>query len=435
MTTDQAPNRFTNKVFFKAFITGFLILIMLVPAQYVNNLVKEREQRQKQVVEEVSSKWATAQTFTGPYLVIPYSVSQPGKQPVTQKMILLPEELKVDGTVTPAQKHRSIYQVLLYKAKIECTGHFRFVLPENIPATNLKLGESRICIGISDFKGIEDKLQLQVNNIPHTLQPGLPTSEIDNSGFSAPLALTTTNLDTTLSFRLPLQLKGSSQLHFAPLAANSSFSLSSPWPSPSFDGSALPSLPADPGPDGFHATWNFNQANLPFPVAITTETVNKQALAFGLTMMEPADQYVKTLRCTKYAILFIGLSFALFFMVELMYKRPVHPLQYLLVGLALTVFYTLLLSISEFIQFDLAYLIATVATVSLISLYVKGYFGNWKIAGIFAGLLSALYGFIFILIRLEDTALLVGSIGLFVMLAIVMYISRRINWYGYAANS
>ena len=140
--------------------------------------------------------------------------------------------------------------------------------------------------------------------------------------------------------------------------------------------------------------------------------------------------YNKTMRSVKYAILFIGLTFAFFFIIELMQHKPFHPVQYVLVGLALVIFYTLLLSISEYILFDYAYLVAALATIFLITFYAKGHFESWKTAGIFFGLLSCLYSFIFILIRLEDTALLVGSIGLFIVLALVMYTSRKINWYG-----
>jgi inner membrane protein len=428
-TQTSAPS--SNKVLLKAAITGILILVMMVPAYYVNNLVKERETRQQQVVKEVSSKWASAQTVTGPYLVIPYDVQLAGKAATTKNLILLPSDLQVTGTITPEERHRSIYQVLLYRSQLQFSGAFRINLPPGIPAANLKIAEARICIGISDFKGIEDKINLQLNNTAYGLQPGLPTTEIDKAGLSSPVALTAEAIAAPVQFSMPLQLRGSSQLHFAPLAANSSFNIRSSWPNPSFDGSILPTMPATAGEKGFNATWNFSQANLPFPTAITTETIDKEALAFGVSMLQPADQYAKTIRCTKYAILVIGLSFALFFITELMQRQPVHPLQYILVGLALIVFYTLLLSLSEFIDFDLSYLLAASATILLIGLYVKGYFRSWKVAGVFAGILGALYGFIFTIIRLEDTALLVGSIGLFTVLALVMYASRRINWYSY----
>ncbi len=157
--------------------------------------------------------------------------------------------------------------------------------------------------------------------------------------------------------------------------------------------------------------------------------LHKNEFAFGVSMIQPADQYAKTMRSVKYAILFIGLTFSLFFIVEVMQNKPLHPIQYVLVGLALVIFYTLLLSVSEFILFDQAYLVASLATISLITLYARSHFSSWKTTALFGSVLCGLYGFIFVLIRLEDTALLVGSIGLFLVLALVMYGSRKINWY------
>jgi inner membrane protein len=223
-------------------------------------------------------------------------------------------------------------------------------------------------------------------------------------------------------------LKGSQQLHFVPLAGNSRFTLQSTWASPSFDGTTIPAERTVTDA-GFSAKWVFNKANLPFTTVIKPGGVIKAGLRFGVSMLQPADQYAKTSRSVKYAILIIGLTFSLFFIIELMQKKPMHPVQYVLIGLALVIFYTLLLSVSEFILFDKAYLLAALATVLLIASYAKAHFRSWRTAGIFGSLLSGLYAFIFVLIRLEDTALLVGSIGLFIILALVMYASRKISWY------
>ncbi len=163
---------------------------------------------------------------------------------------------------------------------------------------------------------------------------------------------------------------------------------------------------------------------------MTDFKIETAAVAFGVTLVQPADGYAKTNRCIKYAILFIGLTFSIFFIVELMQKKPLHPVQYVLIGLALVIFYTLLLAVSELVVFDYAYAISASATIILISLYSKSHFQNWRSAAIFGSLLVALYGFIFVLIQLEDTALLIGSIGLFTILAVVMFASRKINWYG-----
>jgi inner membrane protein len=256
----------------------------------------------------------------------------------------------------------------------------------------------------------------------------LPENAIGNTGLSAPVQLSDAELARNIDFNFTLAIKGSGALHFMPLSGNSTYTLSSPWPSPSFEGNTLPSE-NHITEHGFFSKWVFNKANLPFTTVLQdTKQVNGD-LVFGVSILQPVDDYAKTDRCIKYAILFIGLTFSLFFTLEIMQRKPVHPFQYALVGMALVIFYTLLLSISEYIHFDYAYLIASGATVVLISLYAKSHFKKWKIAGIFFTVLGGLYGFNYVLISLEDSALLIGSIGLFIVLATIMYASRKINWY------
>jgi len=422
----------SNRILVKAAITGALILLMLIPTVFITNLVEEREQLQKDVIAEVSNKWAKAQTITGPYIIVPYnevSTDTANKRSVVRKSVaLLPETLNVNGNIIPQQSHRSIYNVLLYKSNVTANGNFLIKLPQDIVVDNLLLNQAKLCVGLNDFKGIEGKVAVSFNGASYDLTAGLPSNQIDSTGLSAEVPLTVGDLNKEIPFTFQLNIKGSEQLSFVPLAGNSEFSLQSTWPSPSFDGNTLPS-DRNVSEKGFTAQWKFNKANLPYNTASKDFYIEKSDFAFGVTMLQPADQYAKTMRSVKYAILFIGLTFSLFFIVELMQKKPVHPVQYILVGLALVIFYTLLLSFSEYILFDYAYLIAAIATVTLITLYAKGHFVTWKIASVFGGVLTALYTFIFVLISLEDTALLVGSIGLFAVLAIVMYASRKINWY------
>jgi inner membrane protein len=426
-----------NKALIKGLLTGGLILLMLIPTFFISDLVNEREKRQQSVVKDVSSKWAAAQTVTSPYLFIPYhqrTKATDGKEMVsTEFLVLLPDNLDVSGKIVPEERLRSIYKVLLYKTTLNSKGNFVIQLPKTINAADLLLNEAKVCVGISDFKGIEKKIDININGSNYTLTPGLPTNNIDSAGLSAAINLSQEDITKPIIFDMPLQLKGSEQLHFVPLAGNSQFAIQSDWANPSFDGNTIPSERVVTE-KGFSAKWVFNKANLPFNTLLTESQINKQAYAFGISMLQPADQYAKTTRSVKYAILIIGLTFSVFFIVELMQKKPVHPVQYVLIGIALVIFYTLLLSISEFVLFDKAYLIAALATILLITLYAKGHFKSWKTAGIFASTLSSLYGFIFILIRLEDTALLVGSIGLFIVLSLVMYASRKINWYQASPN-
>ena len=446
-----------NKILFKGIITGALILLMLIPTVFVSNLVSEREKRQQDVVKDVTNGWSTQQTLSGPYLYIPYQVKE-NDALIKKHLYLLPENLNVSGNINPEIRPRSIYKILLYRSDIKTTGNFKIQVPKDIEPSSLQLNEAKICYGISDFKGIEEKLNISFNGAKYDLAPGLPIKEIEtvatpivssnqeeynrtetatktieSIGLSANVNLTLEDLQKSLDFDMQLKIKGSERLHFIPLSGSSNFDIKSTWKDPKFDGNNLPGT-RDVNDQGFQAKWSFNNANLPFGTVLNDFSFNKQNLAFGVSMVQPADQYAKTMRSVKYAILFIGLTFALFFIIELMQKKPMHPVQYVLIGIALVIFFTLLLSISEFILFDYAYLIAALATVLLITLYAKSHFKSIKTASVFGSLLTCLYAFIFVLIRLEDAALLVGSIGLFIILALVMFGSRKINWYGANAD-
>ena len=456
-STTKAPDPLSsNKTLIKGLITGALILLMLIPTVFVSNLISEREKRHQDVVKEVSGGWSAPQTLSGPYLYIPYqekTTDDEGKETINVKQLfILPENLNVDGNIIPEIRLRSIYKVVLYKSDIKTNGNFKLNIPKDIDPNSLLLSEAKVCYNLSDFKGIEEKMSIKLNGTKYDLLPGLPTKQIEtvtinnnnteeytrteNSskqietiGLSAPITLTKEDLINPINFDMQVKIKGSEELHFIPMSGNSNFNLSSTWLSPKFDGSNLPST-REVNDKGFTAKWSFNNANLPFGTVIKDFNFPKQNYALGVGMLQPTDQYAKTMRSVKYAILFIGLTFALFFIIELMQKKPMHPVQYVLIGIALVIFFTLLLSISEFIAFDAAYFIASLSTILLISLYAKSHFKSFKSASILGSLLTCLYAFIFVLIRLEDAALLVGSIGLFIILAMIMFGSRKINWYG-----
>lgn len=423
---DPKPSQ-SNKTLIKGLITGALILVLLIPTFFISGLVTERQERKDKIISEASNSWAGNQVLSGPYIYVPLVDS---KDHVT----ILPESSVVNGQIFPEDRERSIYKVLLYKSAINANGRFRFSLPKDVDTNKLDLQNAQLCFGITDFKGIEDKIAVSFNNKEYELTPGLPTDDVDSNGLSAPLVLSTADIQQEIPFAYNMKIKGSGRLHFIPASGNSSFTLTSKWPNPSFDGMTIPNE-RHVSDSGFTAKWIFNKANLPFGTVLHNNKTIKEKIDFGVSILQPVDDYAKTTRCIKYAVMFIGLTFSLFFIVEIMQKKPLHPVQYVLVGLALVIFYSLLLSISEFIHFDLAYLIASVATVSLISLYAKSHFKTWKIAGLFAGVLGSLYAFNYVMISLEDTSLLVGSVALFIVLAIVMYASRKVNWYGSTALS
>ena len=433
----QQPYSFwqKNKLIIKASFIGFLTLALLIPTFFIMFLVKDRETRRDEVVHEVSSKWAGAQTLTGPFLSVPYyvEVKDAANQPIMQKrtVYLLPDELSVDGKIFPQIKHRSIFQVPVYNSNLKIVGKFSPLKTNKLPVPiqNIRFDEAVVCMGISDFKGIGENLQLKWNDSIAGFETGLPDISWLKSGISCPLKLSAGSLtDATTDFSINLSLKGSEQLYITPFGNTSKVHFESEWRDPAFDGKYLPdtSIVTD---KGFTADWKVLHFNRTYPQQFTSVYENQVSeSAFGLNLLQPVDAYGQTQRSIKYAVLIIALTFFLYFFLEIFYRNSVHVLQYVLVGFALVIFYTLLLSISEYVAFAWAYLIASAATVLLIGWYSKSVFKKWGIVLLFSFILSLLYLFIFVLIQLQDNSLLFGSIGLFALLAVIMYFSRKINW-------
>ena len=421
-----------NKITFKGISVGILILVLLIPTAFIHELIVERKGRQAEVVHEVSSKWAGPQTISGPFLIIPYlaeAKDRDGKPIVTRHLSYhLPEHLEINGNIVPEIRSRSIYKVMLYRAALKVQGHFasdKFG-ELGIDSSHLLMNEAQLCFGLTDNRGIEDQLSMAWNGAKKSFNAGVPKNALITSGVSIPVSLTASNTNA-FSFNIEMKLKGSEYLFFSPLGKETLVHLTSPWANPSFDGKFLPSGKTV-NASGFVANWKVLHFNREFPQAWIDTEIDISNSAFGINLLQPIDAYGKSLRAVKYAILFISLTFCLYFFLELFQKRSVHPMQYVLVGLALCIFYTLLLSLSEYIDFNFAYLVAATATVLLITLYTKSIFEKWSIGMFFGIFLGLLYAFIFVLIQLQDGALLFGSIGLFVLLAVVMYYSRRIDW-------
>ncbi|MES2478916.1 MAG: cell envelope integrity protein CreD [Bacteroidota bacterium] len=422
-----------NRILIKSLLIGTLTLLMLIPASFIRQLVYEREQRKEEVIEEVSAKWAQEQTLTGPIIKVPYwdysTLADKSIIKVKKNAYFLPDQLSINGTIQPQIRHRSIYDVTLYNSDILMQGSFSpidiaalSISPENIIWT-----EAEILVGINDLHGLEEDVQLHWNDTSYLLDAGLPENEILQNGLNKKIQI---NPETIANFKIHLKLKGSENLYFSPVGKSTKANIKSPWQHPSFEGKFIPSNAAAINNNGFDATWNILQVSSGIPKSWKDKKVDLFQSDFGIKLLQPNDGYGKTERSVKYAILFIGLTFTLFFFIEILQKKQIHPLQYLLVGFALSIFYTLLLSFTEYCGFNMAYAISASATILLIGIYVTGIFKKIKIALLFTGVLSALYAYIFVLIQLQDFALLFGSIGLFVILAIIMFYSRKIDWYG-----
>lgn len=432
-----------SKLLLKGFIIGLLILLLQIPAYYVKNLIEEREARQKEATAEVSSKWAGRQNITGPIIALPYleytdtSINKTGKKHVAY---FLPDELTINSTVTPQEKYRGIYKIMLYSSKINVSGSFTDVRPDKlkIPVENILWNEASVRINISDAKGLNDELNLKWNNKLLALSPGNP-----DEGLNAPLNITNAEDLKSIHFSADINLSGSEQLLFIPVGRSTTANLNSRWPHPSFTGDILPQT-TQINDDGFTATWKSLAHKRSFPQqwkdnaygiydtmnieeAITKVANNIANSAFGVNLFIPVNGYQKTMRSIKYASLCILLTFVAFFLIETTNKKSIHPFQYGLIGVALILFYTLLLSVSEYLGFNLSYIIASVCTIGLIAWFVKGILISTRLAVLLTVVLLFIYTYVFTILQLQDYSLLLGSIGLFIALGVVMHFSKKIS--------
>lgn len=419
-----------NRLAVKAVFIGILTLLLLIPTAFIAMLIEDRQDRHDQAAKEVSGKWASSQTLSGPVLVIPYRVTTQDDKGdrITEikQACFLPDSLLVTGAINPEKRHQGIYPVIVYRSDLHLSGSFS--LPPDMKKAYDWLGsEAFLMLGINDMRGIENRVALRWNGALKDFIPGLPANDVLRQGVYVPLSLDTAAMDKgVFSFSTHLQLRGSGSLKIAPVGKDTRVSLQSPWPTPSFTGSFLPAS-YEVGRKGFQAQWTIFNLNRNLPQHWTSGHYDLNAAAFGVDLMLPVDMYRKTMRCVKYAILIIALTFTVFFLMETAGGNPVHPLQYLLIGLALCLFYTLLLSLSEYLGFAAAYAIAALSVTGLITLYASWLFIHKKMMWITALALLILYAFIFMLVQLEDLSLLFGSLGLFVMLALLMYYTRRIH--------
>ncbi|GAA4449220.1 cell envelope integrity protein CreD [Rurimicrobium arvi] len=430
---DRTPSFWeNNRLLIKSILLAALTLIMLIPAAFIRDLVYERQSRQQEVTDEVSSKWAASQTIKGPLVMVPYLAQEvrPDKSVINVKKFafIMPDQLRIHSTVNTETRHRSIYEVLLYTTNLSLEADFKpaDLLEAGILPQSVYENEVRLLMGVSDVRGLVEDIHGVLNNTELDMDAGMPANGFVHTGLSKPISW---DRKEPLHVGLSLKLRGSTDLNFIPLGKNTKVTVSSPWKHPSFEGKFLPSESVKPTEQGFTADWNVLQVSSGIPTLLTDQPVNVDALGFGVRFIRPADGYAKTQRAVKYALLFIGLTFTVFFFMEILRRRQVHPLQYLLVGMALCVFYTLLLSFTEYIGFNFAYILSAAATASLIACYIWSVFKSPGIGFSFGGALALLYAYILVLIQLEDLALLFGSVGLFVVLAVIMYYSRKIDWY------
>ena len=421
----------------KLIIIGVLALLLLIPASMIEGLIDEREGRKASVTREIGSKWGREQTVTGPILRIPYLEryrNSEGRDIVERKeLYLLPEKLEIEAAVDPSTRYRGIYKAVVYSSKIRMQGNFDFapLKQSGVPCDDFLFEEATIFLGMTDLKGVRDQIAATVNGQSLEMNPGTPGSVVGSS-VGAPVPGLRTRQE--LVFAFAVDLNGNGQLRFVPIGKVTQVEMTSPWASPSFGGSFLP-VERTVAASGFTAAWKVLHFNRDLPQVWSGGGLDLDKYAFGVDFIVPADIYQQSTRTAKYAILFIGFTFSAFFIAEVLNRRKVHPVQYLLIGVALVLFYVLLISISEHLTFALAYLIATAVTIALIAFYAVSVLRSRRLGMVVAAILAGLYGYMYVLLNLEDYSLLMGGIGLCAVLAAIMYLTRKIDWYAGAAQT
>ncbi|MDB5286563.1 MAG: cell envelope integrity protein CreD [Mucilaginibacter sp.] len=426
----------------KLMFIGILILVLIIPSSLIDSLIMERSLRQKDVVHDIADKWSGSQLIKGPVLIIPYrktvnyiDVNQKElTKEIIENLYILPESLYIKAIVEPEVLHRGMFDGVVYNSTVKVSGNFAKadLAIFSLNPDQLLLDKAKLTFSISDLKGLKNNPVLTAAGMQLSAEPTFNNKDLFNDGLQANINLSTIK-DGAFTFNYTLNLKGSQDLHFLHLGKTTDVEVSGKWPTPSFDGRYLPDT-RKVDARGFKANWRMLYYNRPFPQqwivdnTLLNNEKKQESASFGVKLRLPVDQYQKITRTSKYAILIILLTFISLFLTEVIRKQRVHVFNYVLIGAAMIIYYTLLLSFSEQVGYNIAYLIASVSTIVLVSVFISSLMNNKKAAAMFAAILSMFYGFIFIIIQLEDFALLVGSLALFAIVAALMYFSRKINW-------
>ena len=426
-----------DSIILRIIISAVIIIILIIPLMMIQSLITERQNYRNNAVAEINKNWASGQTVAGPVLSIiseEWTENQEGKKILKQnKYYMLPENLNIESEVFPETRYRGIYEVTLYKTDIKITGSFDFTGTQKFKLDDIirNAAESYLSFNITDSKGIEDNIALKWNGSEREVNPGLKETQIFRNGFISNVDLDKGN--TKYSFEVMLHLKGSEKLEFIPLGKITEVHMKSNWNNPSFTGEFLPSS-RNVTPKGFTAVWKINQFNRNYPQDWHNYTYNLFQSSFGVNLLVPVNEYQKTMRTSKYGIMIILLTFVIFFMIEIFNRKALHPIQYLLIGLSLVIFYSLLLALSEYVLFQYSYLISSLLVIILISFYTKSVYAKTNLGLLIGGILILFYGFMYTIMQLQDYSLLLGNTALFIILAGIMLATRKINWYEVFGN-
>ena len=427
---------------------ALLMLLLLIPLLMISGVIQDRQQLRDGVLEDIARSSSYSQLLSGPLMVVPYrkvvrtwKLNEKTNQRYQElgeergRLYFLPERFELDGQVQTELRKRGIYEARLFHADNRISGHFSLPAQLGIKEdfNDYQFDQPFLAVGISDIRGIENALKLELDGQRLDFIPGTQVRWL-GEGVHVTLPALDAGQPTELTFGFDLRLQGTGQLQVVPVGKTSKVSLAANWPHPSFIGNYLPAQ-REVTDLGFTANWqtSFFSTNLQEALNSCVSGSGCEAFSgrsFGVSFIDPVDQYLKSDRAIKYALLFIVLTFAGFFLFEVLKSLAVHPVQYALVGVALALFYLLLLSLAEHIGFALAYLLSASACVLLIGFYVCHVLRSVRHGLSFSAGLAALYGLLYGLLSAEDYALLMGSLLLFGLLGVFMVLTRKMDWYG-----
>jgi inner membrane protein len=433
----------------KLFAIGVLTFVILIALYAVSSVIDSRQAYRDQAVQSISSSYASGQTIVGPIFVQPYTetkedvtVGTDGKRKVTSSTsqgsyLAFPDTLNVQGTMTPSERYHGLYRVSVYEFQAKLTGVIKVSGLPN--AANMTYRRPYFAMSVSDVRGLVGRPAIRVNNSVLEIRQGGTISgpamseygsKDGNDGwqpnFEMALPEVERGVNGTYNFQLDMDLAGTQHLAIAPVGATNHIEMVSSWPSPLFGGQFLPRA-REVDDHGFHAVWDVSSLASGTQQQIAGRTGNIDAVSVDL--ITTIDPYKLSDRAVKYGILFVLLTFGGFFVFEIMKQLPIHPVQYLLVGFGLTIFFLLLISLSEHIEFGAAYLCASIACIGLLTFYLTYVLRSVTRGVGFGAMLALLYAAIYGLLISEDNALVLGSLMLFVILAAVMFVTRNVDWY------
>ncbi|MCX7557236.1 cell envelope integrity protein CreD [Xanthomonadaceae bacterium JHOS43] len=433
----------------KLVLIGALLVALMVPMLMLRGLVWERQQRGLEAAADIARSGSREQHLVGPLLLVDAEETlrrtrtmREGDGPVDvfhedvrqrRQHLIAPDTLTIDNRLTAHERRRGLFGVQIYTDQLNAGARFTLPAPPPIEGERIAhrwLGAALI-VGVGDARGIQ-RLNLRVDGREQRVEPGSRIGFLAE-GVHAPLDVSMLLAGQAMEVEIDAQIQGSRSLQWSPLAGEARVSAQADWPHPGFVGQRLPD---DPSIDsaGFSATWTVSRLSSQSLQALARCEIEAGQCAavsdagFGVRLVDPVDRYLKTERAIKYALLLLVLVFGAVFFLEALRGVEVHPLQYGLTGIALAMFFLLLLSLSEHIGFGPAYALAASACVGLIAFYMEAVLGSRKRGMIFGLLVAGLYGLLYGLLQSEDYALLTGSLALFALLAGVMLATRRLDW-------